>query len=344
MDPLTEHVKEFVRSWGGVFVGIATCQTLEGGPPSVDLGYVLPEAESAISFAVPLDRKLIRSYLAKEDRLSQEQDNLQANMRVTGIAAHLARHLEQMGHRSKGLVANESYREDGSRGKTRMYPDLSHRYIAIRSGVGCFGLSGNVITPGYGAAVILGTCVTAAELEPTDPLRSDANYCDGCKICMASCCSGLMDSEIETKVILGGQEFLYAKRRNYLRCEFVCTGITGLHPSKKWSTWSPGRFSIPEDDQALREAMVKGLKTYLRRPPMEGGYPHLLMRSKLYRTCGNCQLVCWPDREDRKENLRILTSSGVVIQSFDGSLKRVSPEEAEAYVKGLDMERQSLYF
>jgi len=54
-------------------------------------------------------------------------------------------------------------------GRLGMNPDLSHRYLAVRSGVGWFGFSGNVITPEYGAAVILGTCVTSAELEPRTP-------------------------------------------------------------------------------------------------------------------------------------------------------------------------------
>ncbi|OGP48190.1 MAG: hypothetical protein A3K30_04820 [Deltaproteobacteria bacterium RBG_13_51_10] len=76
---------------------------------------------------------------------------------------------------------------------------------------------------------------------------------------------------------------------------------------------------------------------------MEGGFPHILMRSKLYLTCGNCQLICWPDPEDRKENFKILTSSGVVIQKSDGSLEKVSPEEAEEYVTGMEKTRRSLY-
>jgi epoxyqueuosine reductase len=51
-----------------------------------------------------------------------------------------------------------------------MLPDLSHRYLAVRSGVGWFGFSGNLITPQSGATGILASCVTTAELEPTAPL------------------------------------------------------------------------------------------------------------------------------------------------------------------------------
>jgi len=343
MATFTEQVREVVRSYGGARVGIVDRQTLAGGPPSTDLTYILPEAKSAITFALPLDKKFIRPFLAKEDRLSHERDNLRVNILATGLAAHLAKHLEQRGFPSQGVVSNESYREEKGIGRLGMNPDLSHRYMAVRSGIGWFGFSGNVITPEYGAAVILGTCVTSAELEPTEPLPPEDNYCNRCKLCLASCCSGLMDPKEEARVTLGGKEFAYAKRQNYLRCEFVCGGVTGLHPSKKWSTWSPGRFLIPEDEGAFREAMIKGIKAYDRRPRMEGGFPHILMRSNLYLTCGNCQLLCWPDLADRKENYRILTSTGVVIQKPDGSLARVSPEEGEAYIQSLEAGRRLLY-
>jgi epoxyqueuosine reductase QueG len=343
MAALTEQVKELVRSYGGARMGIATLETLAGGPPSTDLTYILPEAKSALTFALPLNPKYIRIFLAKEERLSHERDNLQVNILATGLAAHIAKHLEQRGFPSRGVVSNEAYRDEKPWGRIGMNPDLSHRYLAVRSGVGWFGFSGNVITPEYGAAVILGTCVTAAELEPTVPLPAEENYCDGCRLCLASCCSGLMDPGKRSTVAMGGWEFTYAKRKSYLRCEFVCGGMTGLHPSGKWSTWSPGRFSIPEDDGAFRDAMIRGIKAYDRRPRMEGGFPHLLMRSNLYLTCGNCQLLCRPTLAERKENFRILTSSGVVVQKSDGALQKVTPAEAESYLSGIDEERRSLY-
>jgi len=344
MDHLTALMKEYAISYGAVRVGFATLQTLKGGPPSTDLEFILPGARSAISIAVPLNKDFIRAFLAKKDRISHERDNKQTNMKATGIAAYLAQQLEQRGYPAKGVVANESYREGEGWKRTDMHPDLSHRYVAVRSGVGWFGLSGNVLTPQYGAAVILATCVTAAALESTDPLPPEENYCNRCKLCFASCCSGMMDPKMETTVTLGQQEFHYSARRSYHRCDFVCGGMTGLHPSKKWSTWSPGRFPMPEEDQAFRDALIKGLKAYNRRPPLEEGAPQILMRGKkIYQTCGNCQLLCWPDLEDRKENYRLLTSSGAIIQKPDGSLERVSAQEAEAYVMALGEERRSLY-
>jgi epoxyqueuosine reductase QueG len=46
MDELTESLKEMALTLGAFKVGIATTETLAGGPPSADLTYVLPEEEN----------------------------------------------------------------------------------------------------------------------------------------------------------------------------------------------------------------------------------------------------------------------------------------------------------
>ena len=70
------------------------------------------------------------------------------------------------------------------------------------------GLSGNIITKSQGAAVILGATVTTAQLVPTPPLPPEENYCDDCRICMASCVAGFMDLREKTSISLGGLEAL----------------------------------------------------------------------------------------------------------------------------------------
>jgi hypothetical protein len=76
---------------------------------------------------------------------------------------------------------------------------------------------------------------------------------------------------------------------------------------------------------------------------MGGGYYHVLSPHKMYLTCGNCQLVCHPDKEERKRRYKLLTESGVVVQGQDGSLQAVSPEEARQRLGALPQERRALY-
>jgi len=343
MARLSELVKDYVLLEGACAAGIATTETLRGGPPSTDLSYVLPGARSAVCFALKLDQTLIPPYLSKKDRLSHEKDNFRTNFLASGMALGLAKYLEQKGHPSVPIAANEVYRPETPRGRLDMMPDISLRYLAVRSGVASFGLSGNVLRRDGGAGIILGAVVTTAELEPTDPLPEEENYCDGCRLCMASCASQMMDPDVKTEVTLGGKTFTYSKRRDYLRCEFVCGGFTGLHSSGKWSTWSPGRFRIPDREEDFLPALASSVEAYNRRPVMEGGHLHVLMDSKLYMTCANCQLVCVPDKEERKRRHRMLVEGGCGVQNPDGTLEAVPPEEAARRVARMSPEVRSLY-
>ena len=343
MKNLREIVLDQARLGGACAVGICTVETLAGGPESADLGKVLSGARSAVCFAQALEPGAIERFLSKRDRRAHERNNIDVNNLASGAALNLASFLEMKGYRSFPVVANNYYRTDTPGGALDMMPDISLRYLAVRSGVGHFGLSGNVITPREGAAVILGAMVTTADLAPTDPLPREENYCDGCRLCMASCASGLMDREEKQTVTLGGIDFEHSRRKSYLRCEYVCGGFTGLHPSGKWSTWSPGRFPIPEKDEEFLPALMISLSRYSNWPDMGGGYYHVLSPHKMFLTCGNCQLVCHPDKEERKRRHRLLTESGVVVQNEDGSLQAVSPEAAKQRLKGLPQERRALY-
>jgi len=343
MEQLTRTVIDYVISQGACAAGIATLETLKGGPPSADLSYVLPEAKSAVSFALPLDQDLIMPFLAKKDFLSYEKDNFLKNALSSGISLQLADFLGQKGHASMPLAANLKYRTDTKNGLYDNLPEISLRYLAVASGVGHFGLSGNVITKGQGATVILGGVVTSAQLVATDPLPKEENYCNECRLCMASCMSGMMHLSEKAHVTLGNNDFTYSRRRAYARCEYVCGGFAGLHKSGKWSTWTPARFPIPENDDEFAKAFRPAAKAYWQRPESEGGVYHPLMKKKLRMTCASCQLVCCPDEEERKRRYKALTESGVVVQNPDGSLEGVSPETARERIAAMNPDQRALY-
>jgi len=341
---LTKLVKNLLMSSGAIAVGIATTDTLEGGPPSTDLTYVLPEARSAVVFAVPLDQGAIELFLKKENMASANIDNRRANNLASGLAFEVSEFLNMKGYKSVPLVANATYRKDTPNGPYDEKPPISHRYLAVRSGIGYFGKSGNVIMDKYGAAIILASVVTEADLIPTDPLPPEDNYCDSCRLCMSACASGMMSPDEESTVTLGNVSFNYSKRRSYNRCEYVCGGFTGLHQSGKWSTWSPGRFPIPEKDEEFLGALIKAAPAYRNRKKVDYGLYHALVPGSLLEfTCGHCQFICHPDKEVRQERYKMLINSGVVIQEPDGTLKAVSPEEAKRHLSLMDPEQRALY-
>jgi epoxyqueuosine reductase len=345
---LEKEIEDYLRERGALKVGIATRETLSGGPPSTDLSYILPEARSAVSFALPLDREKIRLYLSKRDHAAHEQDNFQTNTRSSRLAKELALWLEEKGFVSKRVISNTVYRTEVEGWELSMPPDLSHRYVAARSGVGSFGWSGNIGLKGYGSAIILGTTVTEAELQPTEPESPEESFCDMCKRCVAACPSGMFDAKKEMSVTVGGVTFTHSARNSYIPCQFVCGGFTGLDPAEgKWSTWSPGRYSIPDDEDRLMEVFMRAVENYGKWPERTddpGGYENpALADQNLRLTCGNCQIICWGDHKETRDNYRMLKRSGCVLQRENGDIEVLPARAASRAFDALDPEHRGLY-
>jgi epoxyqueuosine reductase QueG len=344
MEKITRRAKSLAMCAGAGVVGVTTTEKLAGGPPSTDLTYVLPNAKSALCFAVPLNQDFIEPWFNKKNYEDHFRNNIQTNVIASGISLELANYLNQKGYPSVPLNANTAYREDTEKGRYAELPPISHRYLAVRSGVGFFGLSGNVLTKTEGAAIILGSVVTEAELIPTDPIPAEDNYCDDCKLCKAACASGFIDGEERVTVTMGGVDASYSKNHTHTRCDYVCGGFTGLHKSGEWSTWSPGRFPIPDKDDEFFPALLNTVGPYLKRPKPEISIFNTLMPGdKVQLTCGNCQLICHPDKDVRKERYKMLVESGVIVQNPDGSMEAVSPEEGKKRLEAMDPETRALY-
>jgi epoxyqueuosine reductase len=64
------------------------------------------------------------------------------------------------------------------------------REAAARSGVGFYGKNTMLITERHGSWVVLGTLVTAADLEPTPPMAAG---CGSCTRCIDACPTGALD-------------------------------------------------------------------------------------------------------------------------------------------------------
>ena len=343
---LNEEIEQFLKDRGAIKVGFATKETL-AGPPNADITYIIPEAKSAISYALPFDKEIIREYLSKKSFANHEKNRFDLNYGSVKISSELAAWLKEKGFNAKSIISNNNYKKEIKDWKAIMPPRLSHRYVAVASGVGSFGWSGNVGIKGIGTTILLGTIVTTAKLEPTKPIPPEESFCTKCKLCTKVCTASMFSKDEEVKFTLGGVEYTHAKRTGYVRCQYVCGGFTGLHPSKKWSTWSPGRFPIPETNMEIYKMMGKALRRYPNWPERtdcEGGYineaaPGINIRL----TCGMCQNICWANTKDTAENYKILTNSGCIIQNPDGSMVVLPPKEAEQHFNSLPKKHRRKY-
>ena len=339
----TEMALNMPKGLGATISGIATKRSLEGAPYTADLDYVLPGARSAIVFAVPFDQDLIEPFLGKKD-FSLSSHKTERTTFSFGISFELSTVLTSLGYKAVPIASNFAFRKETPNGIFDRIPPISLKLLAAASGVGSIGQSGLLLTKQHGAAFSLGGVVTDLELEPTEPLPESENYCDGCLLCKRSCVADFILPEKRT-IEVGGRSMRVGNCRLAARCAYPCGGITGLDKSGKWSTWSPGRFPLPDDDEDYRTISRKYIGQYLQRkrtgrvsynPLLAGTY-------EMQYTCSNCQFVCHPDIKVRKRRYELLINGGVVIEEEDGTKRAVLPEEAEEFLDNMNEDRRKLF-
>ena len=63
---IEKKMKSLAMNLGANLVGITTTKALSDGPPSADPRYLLPSANSVISFAMSLDRNKAQDFISKK--------------------------------------------------------------------------------------------------------------------------------------------------------------------------------------------------------------------------------------------------------------------------------------
>ncbi len=265
MSSIEQNIKSFLKGQGIEVCGIAGPERLDG-PPSLDPSYTMRGAKSIISFAMSMDVDAIYDFLSKKTPVTHNIDQMIRNQKVRHIAERLAAYIKTLGYKARAVPTNNNYRR--SLDVYAVHPDFSHRFGAIVSGIGAQGMSGNVMTKEYGAAVYLSTVVTDAVLK-SDPLLPPRyfidQYCKKCLICDKSCPAKMFEMEKEEYVLLNGNLHPRGKRRNIDLCNASCFGLHSLSPDKKFSSWGRhwitswvGREPDPRKENIRKKLLVKG--------------------------------------------------------------------------------------
>ena len=322
-------IKLLAASLGADIVGVTSREILADGPPSADPRYLLPTANSIISFAISLDKDLMRRFISKKNWRSHCHNRKAVVHKLYTIGDAIVKQLRSEGFEAVNVDINNNYRpEENARNLSEMtefHPEFSHRYAALAAGLGRLGWSGNLLTKEYGALVELGSVLTSARLLPDMPISDDDHPCDRCKMCSLVCPVEMIRSKESTQVTVAGiTETISAKRPNTC-CWIGCSGYEGLAVSGTWSNWSPYRLGRPlPDDKRELDALCTSLQK--ADPQMQddhsslADYRHAVFDPDwfYYTVCGFCRGVCWPRREDRLNNRMLIINSGTAALRLDG--------------------------
>ena len=333
MPGLKEEITAIAREMGIDKIGFTTRERLEDAPPSADLGYVLPGARSAVSLLVAYDKGVIRPWLSKQEFWAFDHNRKWSYAKLKSAAKRIQDLLIERGYEATVPLGNSQWRK--GRSFEEMVPPLSLRYVAVASGIGWLGWSGTVLTAEHGAATALLSVVTSAKLEPDPPAEIEGDFCRNCRLCAAVCPTRFMSAREEDTVTIAGRTYTHNRKHANFRCMVGCTGLTGVYtPDDEWSTWSHRvlDFGGCDDDEAFKERLLayagdpkhrrvkRVIETYARGGVSSWEEYDRRMMVFAPEPCGNCQLICWPELADRKENHRLLTTSGRV---HDGPLNTV---------------------
>lgn len=133
----------------------------------------------AVSFAVPLDREVVRGISGGPTHLYLEEYR-RANSLLDSMSEGLASLLEERGFGAEPVSAITSEFDVDT-----LSSRLPHKTAATLAGLGWIGKCALLITREYGPAVRLGTVVTDADLPAGDPVTS--SYCGSCTLCVDAC-------------------------------------------------------------------------------------------------------------------------------------------------------------
>jgi len=330
MDSIETRMKALAMNLGASLVGITTTKALTDGPLSADPRYLLPSANSVISFARALDRNFVQDFISKKSWRPHCENRKAIAQTLYTIGDGLVERLRSEGYEAVTVELNNNYRPEKHAADitemTDFHPDFSHRYAALAAGVGRLGWSGNLLTNEFGALVELGSVLTSARLTPDTPIPDENHPCDRCKMCSRVCPVEMVQPKASTQVTVAGVTETISRKRPNTCCWIGCTGYEGSAASRTWSNWSPYRLAhpLPEEKQALDALCIDLQKADPQMQDAANSFTNYRQAVFdpdwfYYTVCGFCRAVCAPSRQERLANRKRILNAGSAALKLDGT-------------------------
>ena len=121
MKLMETKLKSLALNLGADLVGLTSKDILADGPPSADPCYLLPSANSVISFAVSLDRSIAKDFISKKKWQPHCDNRKDIAQTLYKIGDALVEKLRSEGYEAVNVDPNNNYRpEEGIADVTEM--------------------------------------------------------------------------------------------------------------------------------------------------------------------------------------------------------------------------------
>jgi len=283
---LTEAVKEKALSLGANLVGISPLSRMDGTPPDLHPRRLLPKVKSLVSMAYRINYGVQELHLRGVSPMPFSRfAGLEPKARLDDMALDLANWLEDMGHISLPVPANQYYYQN------KGFGEISHKHVAMAAGLGRLGRGGFLVTPQFGGAVQLITVLTEAELLPDPMLEEDP--CQGCpQPCVSVCPVNAIRADKDRVIVMEGKEYRYGWL-SYLRCQWGCGGL--VMGDRFYALSDLPMPAIDEEDDAAQVRLEFLLASEKRFP-----WDRATRGAFTYTACSKCYVACHPERRKKK--------------------------------------------
>ena len=156
----------------------------------------LPEAKTVISFALPVNRRIVEANKVDslEPSIEWLYSRIEGNRFLLTLGAAVRDALIEEGHKAVTPYLDDRFVSrvggDPAPGSEHLPPFSSvwsERHVGVATGLGTFGLSTNFISKA-GSTVRLISVVTDWDIEPDEPDTDDwLGYCNRCGVCIRRC-------------------------------------------------------------------------------------------------------------------------------------------------------------
>jgi epoxyqueuosine reductase QueG len=248
-----EVIRQICLEAGADEVGLVEIGRPELAQERQGILQLYPATQTIISLSRAMNRENVQS-LARPLYNSVVRGTEEELFRISG---EIMRHLN--GQDIRGVILNPAFPMDMNRWPDKTW-DVSHKTMAVESGIGMMGLNRLVLSPRFGSTILLNSVFINAQVDHYDS-RLEQNPCLKCGLCAAVCPTGAVQQD-------GSFDFL------------ACA----IHSYRDWSgglDWVEALLA--SKDLAAYRARIQDRETMSLWQGMMFGFNH---------KCGYCQAVC----------------------------------------------------